>query len=331
MDSKAILEKSKALAKAAESNEPASVFVGILNELKQGVNPTEDLLRSTRVGVAVNKLKAHKNPEVAKLSSELVRKSREDLEKKKKKAGTPTSASPPRTGTASPAPKQEKAAGPSVAPDQRGWKKEKVDIHKTGQATRDNCIGLIFDGAAFMSSTPAPDVLKVAMAVELAAFKHLGPEDKPDYKAKMRSLYQNLKTKSNTSLRRRVLSGDITPDQFVRMTHDELKSSERREEDKKIEKENMLAAQVPQEEKAISTALTCSKCGQKKVTYSQAQTRSADEPMTTFCECTVCGKRWKVSRFWLEYYRAVLLACLPVPSKWPTMGLPLPSLPGMIG
>jgi transcription elongation factor S-II len=41
--------------------------------------------------------------------------------------------------------------------------------------------------------------------------------------------------------------------------------------------------------------LTCGKCGQKKVSYSQAQTRSADEPMTTFCECTVCGNRWKFS------------------------------------
>lgn len=30
--------------------------------------------------------------------------------------------------------------------------------------------------------------------------------------------------------------------------------------------------------------MQCGKCGQKKVSYSQAQTRSADEPMTTFCE-----------------------------------------------
>lgn len=39
----------------------------------------------------------------------------------------------------------------------------------------------------------------------------------------------------------------------------------------------------------------CGKCKNKKVSYSQAQTRSADEPMTTFCECMVCGNRWKFS------------------------------------
>lgn len=79
------------------------------------------------------------------------------------------------------------------------------------------------------------------------------------------------------------------------MSADDLKSPERREEDRQIMKENMDKAMVAQEEKSISSSLTCGKCGQKKVSYSQAQTRSADEPMTTFCECTVCGNRWKFS------------------------------------
>ena len=110
----------------------------------------------------------------------------------------------------------------------------------------------------------------------------------------MRSLYQNLKNKSNPGLRKRVLSGEISPERFVVMTHEELKSAERRAEDEKIQKENMDMAMVAQAERSISSSLQCGKCGQRKVSYSQAQTRSADEPMTTFCECTVCGNRWKV-------------------------------------
>lgn len=109
----------------------------------------------------------------------------------------------------------------------------------------------------------------------------------------MRSLYQNLKNKANPQLRERVLKGEITAAKLVVMTHDELKSAERKKEDELMMKENMRTAMTAQEEKAISTQLKCFKCGERKVSYTQAQTRSADEPMTTFCECTVCGNKWK--------------------------------------
>ena len=39
----------------------------------------------------------------------------------------------------------------------------------------------------------------------------------------------------------------------------------------------------------------CSKCKSMKTTYYQMQTRSADEPMTTYVECADCGNRWKFS------------------------------------
>ena len=37
----------------------------------------------------------------------------------------------------------------------------------------------------------------------------------------------------------------------------------------------------------------CGKCKKNNCTYFQMQTRSADEPMTTFVTCLECGKRWK--------------------------------------
>lgn len=37
----------------------------------------------------------------------------------------------------------------------------------------------------------------------------------------------------------------------------------------------------------------CRKCGSKKTTYYQLQTRSADEPMTTYVTCTSCDNHWK--------------------------------------
>ena len=38
---------------------------------------------------------------------------------------------------------------------------------------------------------------------------------------------------------------------------------------------------------------TCFKCKSNKCTFYQLQTRSADEPMTTFVTCLNCGNRWK--------------------------------------
>lgn len=37
----------------------------------------------------------------------------------------------------------------------------------------------------------------------------------------------------------------------------------------------------------------CKKCKSKKTTYYQLQTRSADEPMTTFVTCLSCNNCWK--------------------------------------
>ena len=37
----------------------------------------------------------------------------------------------------------------------------------------------------------------------------------------------------------------------------------------------------------------CGKCGKSQCSIYQLQTRSADEPMTTFVTCLNCDKRWK--------------------------------------
>ena len=38
----------------------------------------------------------------------------------------------------------------------------------------------------------------------------------------------------------------------------------------------------------------CAKCKSTDIKFEFLQTRSADEPMSTFCTCETCGKRWKM-------------------------------------
>lgn len=156
----------------------------------------------------------------------------------------------------------------------------------------------MYDGLCQNSIYPSKQILESAKAIEKAALDLPGADGSSSaasYRDKIRSLYQNLRNKSNPELKVRVLSGEVTPQRLVVMTHEELKSKQQKQVDAAIAKENMNNAMVPQEVKSMSTSLQCGRCQQKKVSYSQAQTRSADEPMTTFCECLACGHRWKFS------------------------------------
>ncbi|KIV99551.1 transcription elongation factor S-II [Verruconis gallopava] len=297
MDVKAVDAKRNDLDKAIRDNAPASAVLKILNELKAGIVPSEKLLRETKIGVSVNRLRNHKDPNVQKLANETVTSWRNAMRKQQASSGSST---PKPNGTASPAAgspanvKQEKKAY-TGDPLKRNAVADKIDWKVTGSAVRDGCIKLMYDGLAHTSSEPSSDILNKAREVELAAFSKFQPETSSAYREKMRSLFQNLKNKSNPQLRINIMSGSITAEKFVVMTHDELKSAERKAEEAKLAKDNMDKAMVPQEIKSVSDALKCGKCGQKRVSYTQAQTRSADEPMTTFCECLNCGNRWKFS------------------------------------
>ena len=46
-------------------------------------------------------------------------------------------------------------------------------------------------------------------------------------------------------------------------------------------------------EEDYSGLFKCGKCKSLKTTYYQMQTRSADEPMTSYITCTNCGHKWK--------------------------------------
>lgn len=144
-----------------------------------------------------------------------------------------------------------------------------------------------------MNSAPN-DVLKLSKSLESHVFTNYKRKVDQQYKRRIQSLYLNLKDKKNPGLRARVISGEISTERLATMEAKDMASEERKAEDAKIQQENLRKSMVSKPQRSVSDQLTCGKCGQKKVTYTQAQTRSADEPMTTFCACENCGHLWKV-------------------------------------
>lgn len=108
------------------------------------------------------------------------------------------------------------------------------------------------------------------------------------YLDKMRSIYYNLK---DENVKNMVLEKKIKPHELAFMSHQEIKPSIWKDllELKKIRDENKYQPKL----EASTDDFTCWKCRSKKCTYYQLQTRSADEPMTTFVTCLDCGSRWK--------------------------------------
>ncbi|KAH7494051.1 hypothetical protein FOMA001_g1453 [Fusarium oxysporum f. sp. matthiolae] len=306
MDERELGQRIKALTKCVAANEPPENAIKLLETLKKDASPTEEMLRATRAGVFVGKLRSNSNKDIARAAAELVNKWKKLVEQEKHSklrakvgSGSPApapSSAPASSPAAPPPPSSAGASGVKYKGDieKRKYETDNVNVKRTDSSVRNSCIGLIYNGLAYRSTATENDVITRAVAVEHAAYTKFKGET-PDYKKKIRSLFTNLKNKSNRELGRSVLSGEITAEKFVIMTDDELKSEEQRKKELELEKENMKKAQVPMAEKSISESLECGRCKKKQVSYTQAQTRAADEPMTTFCECMACGHRWKFS------------------------------------
>ncbi|NXU47716.1 TCEA2 protein, partial [Turnix velox] len=115
------------------------------------------------------------------------------------------------------------------------------------------------------------------------------------YKNRVRSRISNLKDSKNPELKKNVLCGVITPEQIAVMTSEEMASNELKEIRKAMTKEAIREHQMAKTGGTQTDLFTCGKCKKKNCTYTQVQTRSSDEPMTTFVVCNECGNRWKVT------------------------------------
>lgn len=115
---------------------------------------------------------------------------------------------------------------------------------------------------------------------------------KPIYLDKLNEIVLNLDENKNSiknkTFKSNILSGKINPANVAFLSPSQIHPEKWSDIIKKRE-------YIEQRENNIeySDAYKCFKCGESKCKITQVQTRSADEPMTTFVVCVVCHNTFK--------------------------------------
>ncbi len=120
----------------------------------------------------------------------------------------------------------------------RSAKLDGLKVDTTDDKTRNKCIELIYDSlcvgstaracsvafsclfstANSVTQQPTTRILRKAQAIEQQVLADFGHNTGKEYKDKMRSLFLNLKDKSNPSLREGVVDGDIPVAKLCKMS-----------------------------------------------------------------------------------------------------------------
>uniref|UniRef100_A0A3B4UYX0 Transcription elongation factor A (SII), 3 n=1 Tax=Seriola dumerili TaxID=41447 RepID=A0A3B4UYX0_SERDU len=166
----------------------------------------------------------------------------------------------------------------------------------TGDSIRDKCIEML--AAALRTDNDYKDFTancdSMAAEIEDHIYQEIRATDMK-YKNRVRSRISNLKDPKNPGLRRNVLAGSIELRRIATMSAEEMASDELKQLRNVLTQEAIREHQMAKTGGTSTDLLQCGKCKKRNCTYNQVQTRSADEPMTTFVLCNECGNRWKVS------------------------------------
>lgn len=116
---------------------------------------------------------------------------------------------------------------------------------------------------------------------------------KEQYKRKYMAIMFNISNK-DTHLIERITKGEVKTKSIADLSPDELFPSGPYAKTIEEHKISFLKKEIAASELVYRGIFTCGKCKSDKTTYYQLQTRSADEPMTTFVTCMNCTKKWKM-------------------------------------
>ncbi|KAM9318763.1 LOW QUALITY PROTEIN: transcription elongation factor A protein 3-like [Pholidichthys leucotaenia] len=163
----------------------------------------------------------------------------------------------------------------------------------TGDSIRNKCIEML--AAALRTDNDKEfeaNCDSMAAEIEDHIYQEIKATDMK-YKNRVRSCISNLKDPKNPGLCRNVLAGSIELRRIATMSTEDMVSDELKQLRNFFIQEAIREHQMAKTGGTSTNLLQCSKCKKKNCTYNHMQTRSADEPMTTFVMCNECGNRWK--------------------------------------
>lgn len=117
-----------------------------------------------------------------------------------------------------------------------------------------------------------------------------------DYRAQARRVLANLHNE-RSGLYRKVVDASVSAEVLARGTHREMWPEFWSRAELQPGRSCVVvdcATESAGAGDAHVSLLKCVRCHKNTVETAEFQTRSADEPMTVFCHCTSCGKRWKI-------------------------------------
>ncbi|XP_022908419.1 transcription elongation factor S-II [Onthophagus taurus] len=261
----------------------------LLREL-QKLDINLDVLTKTRIGMTVNALrKSSTDEEVITLAKTLIKNWKKFISGSNKDTNSSSTSS-------STKPKKEKEDN-KVKEDKEIGKKlpsQFPSSSNTTDAVRLKCremlaAALRVDGNDFEGCASTEEL---AEELEEAIYQEFKNTDMR-YKNRIRSRIANLKDVKNPMLRTNFRVGALPAARLAVMTAEEMANDEIKSLRERFKKEAINDAQLATAQGTKTDLLKCGKCKKRNCTYNQIQTRSADEPMTTFVLCNECGNRWK--------------------------------------
>ncbi|KAK7100897.1 transcription elongation factor S-II-like [Littorina saxatilis] len=291
----------KLIANNTSDHTTALDLLKALQELRMSL----EVLQKTRIGMTVNNLrKASSSDDVISLSKTLIKNWKRLLPADGGSQGLNRQSSSSSLSRSGSTQKMEDGEGGDGGDSQSpaGSKDDDDDnksengssrVPATGDAVRLKCRELITNA---LKAGEVPDNVcdpaELGAFIEDAIFKEF-ENTSNKYKNRIRSRVANLKDQRNPELRTNVLIGLISPERIAGMTSEEMASSEMKNLRAKLTKQAIDDHQLSKTTGTVTDLFKCGKCGKYNCSYSQVQTRSADEPMTTFVLCNTCGNRWK--------------------------------------